>query len=307
MTKKHINLILAGLVSVMVFSCNYEEKDLLEGKGVSLIRMQISGPQALAAFDAVKQTRGILTINRDAVSNADLNSTASVDLVFDAAILKAYNDTLTLTDPFLLLPAAAYKVVGVEGGKFTFKPGEAVRELQLTLDPALLDLSASYALPVVIKNASSGYSIGKETNTVLVQVIVKNQYDGNYAANGTRYNYATQGDYLGWNNATNTPNGTTLSTPTFSGATKVSTRGAATVAIHCGNLLDGGFGYMNVTVNADNSVLIESSGETGLANLLPLDDKKSTYDPATKTFYLYYRWKNASGTFRVLQEVLVKN
>ena len=62
---------------------------------------------------------------------------------------------------------------------------------------------------------------------------------------------------------------------------------------------------MNVTINPDNTVKIEATGATAVPALVPLPGKTSTYDPATKTFNLYYQWTNTNGTFRVAHDVLV--
>jgi hypothetical protein len=62
---------------------------------------------------------------------------------------------------------------------------------------------------------------------------------------------------------------------------------------------------MNITVNPDNTVTIASTPDTGVASLIPLPGKTSTYDPVKKTFELFYQYTNANGTFRVLHDVLV--
>lgn len=300
------------LLTCFAVACNYEEKDLLDGKGARIVRMNIEGPLGLVAFDAVKQKRGVVTLNRDAISNSELNSSVSVDLAFDPAILTAYNDTLTSysTDqglgPYTLLPANSYTAINVSSGKFTFNAGEAVNEVVIELDPSKLDFSEAYALPISIGNPTGGYKIGVGKNVVLQHIIVKNQYDGTYQSDGTRYNFGAQGDYAGWNSATNTPNGTIVSSAPWSGTTVCSTRGAATINVHVGQFLDGGLGFFNVTVNGDNTLTIASSGETDVTNLQALPGKTSTYNPATKTFEIWYQWLNAAGTFRVNYVKLVR-
>lgn len=58
-------------------------------------------------------------------------------------------------------------------------------------------------------------------------------------------------------------------------------------------------------VNEDNSVTIESDPDTDI-KITPTSTP-STYDPATKTFHLYYEYLNASGLYRRFSETLVKN
>ncbi|MDJ1467395.1 BT_3987 domain-containing protein [Xanthocytophaga flava] len=57
-------------------------------------------------------------------------------------------------------------------------------------------------------------------------------------------------------------------------------------------------------VNEDNTVTIESDPEAAV-QITP-SSKTSTYDPATKTFHLYYEYLNTAGNYRRFSETLVK-
>jgi hypothetical protein len=300
-------LLIALIISVV--SCNPTGKDELLGKGPNSLRFSNLQDPAnnfnLVSFDAVKETKTIVTINRDANSPSALQASASVDFAIDPTVIATYN-TANSTN-FVLLPAAAYSLVGVSGSTFNFAAGEFIKEIQLALDPSSLDLSQSYAIPVVLKNASSGYTLSS-ASTALIQIIIKNQYDGIYASTGTRYNFSSNASYTGWNSPATAPGGagTTGTIAPWSFSATMSTRGATTVNCHVGND-PSGFGFFNVTVNSDNTVTVVSTNETGVANLVPLTNTNytSTYNPSTKTFELYYQYTNTSGTFRILHDILV--
>ena len=184
--------------------------------------------------------------------------------------------------------------------------GEFIKEIKIKLNPAGLDLSQKYALPIRLKNPANDYKISEANGFVLIQVIIKNEFDGVYLSTGERYNFSSVSAYGGWDGANVTVLGTPSAILPWEFETVVATRGAKTVAVHIGNS-DGGFGLMNLTVNSDNTVLIEASGESGLP-VLPLDGPgapSSTYDPASRTFELFYKYTNANGTHRVLHDVLV--
>lgn len=309
-----------ALVLGSVSSCVEDGIDAIEGKGPSIIRMQVNTKKydvnfTVAAFDPVIQTKTVLVINRDAVSNGDLNTTVTVDFALDSVSMRVLNDSIATAalkanedlvagvdqlDTLFVLPTSVYtwSAEGLSGNTLTFAPGEFVKELSINLDPATLSFSKSYALPIRLSNASSNYQLSAEVSFAVVQVIVKNDYDATYASTGTRYNYNAASDYGGW-----PPTGyTSANTWTFDW--HVLTAGPNTCSVHAANS-DGGFGTMNITVNNDNTVLIESTSDTGLTNLVPLPGMTSTYDPSTKTFQLYYQYTNANGTFRVVEHKLV--
>lgn len=309
MKRNNIKLILSIasflIIVTAVVSCNYEEKDLLEGKGgVNLIRFQgLTDKFNLVAITPEAQKVTIVTVKRDPISSGDLAQAASADLSLDAAVLDKFNNdngtSYTLLDP------SSYTFVG-SSTKVDFAAGDDHSDVAIQLDPSGLDLSLQYAMAFVIKNPSGSYKLSVGNDTAVVQVIIKNQYDGVYHSIGTRYNFNATSDYTGWDDVNDAATGNIASTGPWEFDTPMSTRGAATVNVHEGNS-NGGFGYFNVTVNNDNTVTIESTAETGVNALLPLPGKTSTYDPATKTFSLYYQYTNTSGTFRVLHDILVKN
>lgn len=296
------------IVLAVLSSCIPQDTDEIAGIGTSLLRIDATDNFNLVSFDAVVQTRTVVTIRRDAVSQADLAGSTSVDFELDNTIIDDYNtaNELSVDDgtAFLPLPEEAYSFVDVSGSTFEFGSGEFIKEIEIELDPSYLDLALKYALPVRIKNPGGSYKILNNADFVLVQIIVKNQYDGIYASVGTRFNFigSLAAAYTGWDDALNEPIGYATTFP-WEFDTPVGTRGPNTVAVHLANL-NGDFGFMNVTINPDNSILIETSAESGFA-ISNFVEKDSYYDPDTKTMYLYYTYENAAGNARILKDELV--
>lgn len=176
----------------------------------------------------------------------------------------------------------------------------------------------NYVIPIGITGAPAGYIISSNQGNIMYN-FYHNPWDGDYHSKGTRYNYNVVGDYTGWDFAADAPKSTASGgAPTWDFAhTAAITVNSKNTLVHEGNS-DGGFGLINLKVNSNNTVTISSTCPandgscspplTNVANLFPLDGgPPSTYDPATKTFNLYYKYTNPAGTFRVLHDVLVHN
>ncbi|MCD0489208.1 DUF1735 domain-containing protein [Pedobacter sp. MC2016-14] len=141
-----------------------------------------------------------------------------------------------------------------------------------------------YALPITIKDAN-GLDINSEYGKHMILINIKNQYDGNYYAAGT-LSFPPPQEGRGWTNyakTLTTINGTTSKT-------------------ECADLLTSNY-IMRLTVNADNSVTV--TPEPGSANLTIANNGVSTYNPATKTFTLRYKYVGGTGD-RTIEETLVK-
>ena len=168
----------------------------------------------------------------------------------------------------------------------------------------------NYVLSLGIVSASGGVTVSGNFGAILFN-FYHNAYDGDYHSVGKRFNFNVAGDYAGWDVAGNTATGTIASTaPWDFPNTAVLTVNSTRSTLHAGNS-DGGFGTIDIIVNeTTNEVEIISTADTGLNALIPLTGPNappSTWDPATKTFNLYYQYTNTSGTFRVLHDVLTHN
>ena len=298
----------------MVSSCIYDEADHIMKGGVNIMRVLNTEDQyILKSITPEAQKLSLLEVKRDPISSSELQKQATIELYLDDAALDKYN-TVHETE-FTVLDPASYTFDGITfaSSKATvnFAAGEDVKDIAININPSNLDLSLSYAVAFVIKNPSTDYKLSVGYDTAIVQVIIKNQYDGLYHSVGTRYNFAAVGDYAGWDTDNNVATGTLVASFDWEFDSPMSTRGAATVNVHIGNS-NGGLGFANVTVNPDNTVTIESTGETGVGlfkALVGVNAPQSYYDPATETFHLWYQWTNGGGTgsHRVCYAELVKN
>ncbi|MGB8193426.1 MAG: DUF1735 domain-containing protein [Chitinophagaceae bacterium] len=244
----------------------------------------------------------LLDVRRDAPTNAELQKAITVKIKDDPAIVTAYNAAHATN--YIALPAAAYTVDAgnpVAGGIWTvtFNAGDHARPLLIKLDPTKLDLSKQYALGFTITDAG-GAKIASGLESAMVEVGVKNKYDGIYAVisgNVTRYTAP------GTVENPSTLNGPLAGNPDVT----MTTVGANTVEISGlqwtagSNSGVGGINNLRATIDpVTNAVTMQALGNLTLTNWAGKDNR---YDPATKTFYLAFRW-NPTGAVREYQIVL---
>jgi hypothetical protein len=100
-------------------------------------------------------------------------------------------------DTFDILPPAAYAIKGdgITGTQLSFAAGEAVKEMAIDLDPTNLSFTTQYALPIRISNATNGYNVSNVLSTAVIQVIVKNKYDGKYTLSMSSTGWSAYGIY----------------------------------------------------------------------------------------------------------------
>lgn len=139
-------------------------------------------------------TLDVLEVRRDAISNADLNQALKVKIAPNNTAIANYNavpansaNPLTLFTNYTLDPS-----VTQEAGNWVlnFAPGEFVKFIKIKLDPSTLDFSKRNALAFKTVDAG-GAQISAAANEVLVEIAVKNKYDGVYKLEGTMVDYAS--------------------------------------------------------------------------------------------------------------------
>lgn len=190
MKKIIYNSCLALSAAMLLLSC--EKTEVKDGGGKTLFKLTEGGgdPVVLALnTDPIVEEVRIAGVFRDAASNADYNAAATVTLSNSQALLDAYNDEHDTE--FELLPAGSYTVtaasgVTVSGNTWTLNMAakELDRSISISLNKALLDLSKQYAFGLEITNSTLGEpSLG--TGTGIVNILIKNDYDGVYNLTGT--------------------------------------------------------------------------------------------------------------------------
>jgi hypothetical protein len=298
-----------------VSSCIDESENLVNGKGKDLVRI-IAEPDASgfnrtsAGFEA-KPTTGttFLEIRRDPTSAASSNKALTVDFQIDNTIVTNYNawvddyneyvdwwnldldhdndgieetEEMEYETQMKALEAPRYHLPATS---VTFAPGELVKYIPMDLDPTgagttlgSMDFTAKYALGVKFTNTGD-YTAKTAGDNVLVQVNVKNAWDGMYSAKGV-FHHPTGGDREIDRNK------------------YLQTTGANTVVTELGDLGPQGY-QMILTINQDNTVTVTPAGAT------PNVDQHwgpNFYDPIKKQFHLHYSYNTSAP--RIVEETL---
>jgi PBP1b-binding outer membrane lipoprotein LpoB len=210
----------------------------------------------------------------------EFNGDIKIDIVKDDALLTAYNNANSTTyDP---LPASAGSITSfsytVNSSKKTVKVKTRIKSSEL--------VGQEYALAIRISSASQG-EISKMRKIYIVEIKVKNAYEGEYASNGVRTSYG----------GPTTAAGITGTFP-WDFAKYLFTVNATTCELETADGVD----IMLLTVNPDNSVTITSHPFGGFATS---NDGPCFYTPGTKTFTLNYKYFNGAGNLRRMTETLV--
>jgi len=238
-----------------------------------------------------------VVLNQEGKAATDVTVTITPNNALIAEAMAA-DPTLDLTE----LPADAYTVSTLS---VVIPAGQSFSDVfKLTIpNSTLLDPTATYALGYSITAVSAGYTIAANQKDVVVGFAIKNQYDGIYSVESglvTRYTApgVPAGDAISGPLDGNpdvyliTSGATTLSIPPagFVGALYWSGGGSQVAGI------DG----LRINVDGSNQVTVTSSGNATLTNWA---GKDNYYDPATKTFYLAFRW-NPTANVREYEVVL---
>jgi len=220
--------------------------------------------------------------------NYAASSTKATDIIVSLAVSPAaidnYNAAHADDAPIVIMPAAAYTMPT----KVTIPAGQRRVEVPITAVSKLLDPNFTYGIPVTITDAS-GEVISKNFASLVVKVAVKNQYDGKYSYKGYIFREGDpvlSGFFKGLTSEleTNGANGLNFPNPVWSNGTGV-----------------GGIGGLTINIDpTTNKVTMKSKDNPTLGNTPGYDNR---YDPATKTFYLSFKW-GASPSSRAATDTL---
>jgi hypothetical protein len=221
------------------------------------------------------------------VAGLTLSSPVTATLVVDAATLdeyKAANDDSAR----LLLPTDNYQLAN--GGAITINPGQQIVKDSLVFFGDKIDFTKDYAVPILLTNAK-GAKIPDNLRKEVILIKLRSVYEDTYALSGQRILY--KGSTVG--SGVNATVGIT-------GSALFSTVSASVIDGQLADLTS----QMSLQVNPDNSVtVLPSQANSGNTFSSVANDGPCTYDPATKTFTLHYKYFNASGNLRHIDEVLV--
>ena len=266
-------------------SCDKDPQNAIDGKGVS--RVKITGADELEMLvgvkaDPVAQKVQLVELQRLAISENDLSSTLVVKLTPTNERIDAHNFDTSSKFLYTPLPSASFTSDPLE---VTFGPGEFTKVINITINPATLVLSNVYALEYELSVVAGSSSPSNGFDHALIRVIVKNDYDGEYKSTGT-FVHPTNGPR-------DIDESKTLSTiDKFTCETKFADLGSA------------GWLMWLVVDPATNFVTLIPKGSAN-AGTITQPGKQNYYDPATKSYHLFYQYAGGGGN-RVIDEVITK-
>jgi len=161
---------------------DYYKKDTDESSRKQVV--QITGASDIIQYSRdVKTTNDtfvLIDIRRFPNTEAELNQPLTVKLVKNTALITAYN-TANNTG-YIELPTNSYTLL-TDINNITFESGEAIKEIKISVNQNLLDLTESYALGFSIADAGSGIS-NTGLKDALYSIGIKNAYEAYYKTSG---------------------------------------------------------------------------------------------------------------------------
>lgn len=272
--------VLAGCVKKDDF---YKENSADSGAKTVVKIIDAPGVLRVRDLNPTIDTFLLLEVRRDAASSADLNQTLTVKLT------KA--DTLVTNAGYTVLPSNAYTLL-TDVNNLTFKPGEFAKEILIKVDKSKFDLTKQYAIGYVITDAGSGAVASGDNKKILINVILKNKYDGKYQLDGAFYHPTSSPNYdpftIDVELHTSGPNSVKLYVPDFGG--------------YYGPGLFGGvlnaFGAQEPEITIDpvtNKATVQNSYSGAVTFYTMAPNYDSHYDPAAKKIYVKYGYNYAAG------------
>lgn len=225
-----------------------------------------------------------LLVDPNAVAKLNANHRAQ----YTADSLTAIKDTTDLPDPtsyqyqqYQMLPTAAYQIVS---NSVTIPAGATTVKYVVNVNSSLLTGASNYMLPVTIQDAQ-GTKISYYKTVYYIFTFVS-KYEGDYSANGS----------LAFPDPTSNRSWQDRDKP-------LTTVNGNTVRAEAADLGGSGY-YMNLTVNADNTVTVKPAADA--ANQTIRNNGACTYDPSSHTFTLSYMYTGGTGN-RLISETLTRN
>jgi hypothetical protein len=197
----------------------------------------------------------------------------------------AENNALVVAAGYSTLPPGAYSILSYE---YNLTPTTRKLPVRVRINPSAL-VGGSYAIGLVIQQVSEG-EISQNANEIVVEVKVKNDYEGDYHATGLRLLYA--GSTIGSGIASQFD---------IDDDKYLYTIDQNTVETDVADLIGSGWMFLEVDPATFN-VTVKPS--TISPTFLLSNNGPCKYNPATRTFTLNYKYFNASGNLRTITETI---
>jgi hypothetical protein len=290
----------------MVLGCNKPAiPEQAEGKGSTIVRMSPGSGFKLVSIDlsATSQTFSIADIYRDVPGEGALNTTSKVVITENATIVADYNSAHGTN--YIPLPASAFTTDPANpkvGNDYTltFGPGDFYKQLKITVPNAtVLDPNKKYAFGFKIASVDNNGKISASDNELVVEVGLKNRWDGVYTVTGTMVDLTTAsitGNYpLTWELRTTGSNTLAVYDKAYGTQTHLIFSSGSTNQY-------GSFG-LNLTIDPATSKItsiVNSYGQPSANGRSAALDPTgiNAYDPATKTIKIKYFMLQPGTTVR---------
>ena len=282
--------------ATMMLSCKKgTEYSPMGDAGNTIVRTPPTSGFKLVSIDVAStaQTFGVLDVYRDIPSETALNATTKVVITEDPTVIDNYNTKNNKS--YIALPTSSFTIdpSNPKNGNdytLTFTAGEFYKQLKITVpNSTVLDPNKKYALGFKLASVDNNGKVSASQNTVLVEVGIKNKWDGVYKVTGTLID---------------------LTAPTITGSYPLTwelrTSGSNTVAVYdkstgtqthlilsAGSASQYGSYGLNITIDpATNKItnVVNSYGQpSSNGRSAALDPTGvNAYDPATKTIKIKY-------------------
>lgn len=196
-TMRSINKFILFLTIIAVGASCIKEVDVNEGmpnNEKTIIKLPQAAEEIFTfALDAVDRidTLKVLEVRRDAVSNGELNAALTVKIAPNNGAITAYNTANgTNLVPFTNYTLISDNGVTMDGANYVvpFAAGEFVKFIKISFNTSKLDLSKRNAM--AFKIIDGGGATISASQEALVEIAIKNKYDGVYRIEGTMIDYA---------------------------------------------------------------------------------------------------------------------
>ncbi|HPH83985.1 MAG TPA: DUF1735 domain-containing protein [Ferruginibacter sp.] len=208
-----------------------------------------------------------------------------VQVAVNPVLLNTYNSDNGTS--FEIPPASVFQLSSSE---FTLPAIGKTARLKVKLDPSAV-AGNSYALAFTITQVSDG-EISALRKDYLVELKVKNAFDGVYHATGTLTRY----------------NGPTTASPVAGVIVIDEEKTLSTVDVTTSDTEMGQYGFTGgfMFLEVDPVSFAVTVTPSGISPTFPSLTNAGTcsYDPVTKTFTLMYSYLNGAGNIRVIEEIM---
>lgn len=272
--RRILNIAIVLASSLVLSSCLKDEKPELEFESGAAI-IEFPETEGTASLDISSTPVDYSTIiNYAAESPAP--SDIKINLVVDPDLLDAYNEQHE--SEYELLPSDTYTMPT----SITLQSGQRTVSIPFKFQSSKINPAVSYAIPIRITDAQ-GNLLNMNYQTHVLAVAIKNKWHGTYQATGTFVH-------------------PTLGPRPIDEEKHLMTSGEFSVVTAPGDLGDN---YeVELIIDPTTNDVTFGGGLSASQLFVPTPGKRSYYDPATKTFHLFYQYIGGGG-FRVISEDLV--